>query len=239
MYSLLSGQQLPQEFGMQTRRGFANKAHMGQFNCSDCQGSCYLQNYFSHEVLMHKKKAVHRHSIGGRGEVGGKPRKKALGKWYEVVLKVFSWGSLLVILITCLRSRKVCSFSFNKASALIKLILKWFSFNSVKMNSIERRTLLKAAHWYVLSQIAFNICHLAREKMWCGTVALKTKRIRITVLLNKYLLVSLQIHTQCICRKLRCVMSLWQHQCKPKPGPQKAVTLFQVDKGLQSKPNLL
>lgn len=28
-------------------------------------------------------------------------------------------------------------------------------------------------------------------------------------------------------------------QCKPKPGPQKSVMLFQVDKGLQSKLNLL
>lgn len=80
MYSLLSGQQLPQEFGMQTRRGFADKAQMDQFNCSDCQGSCYLQNYFSHKVLMHKKKAVHRHNIGERGEGGGKPRKKTLSE---------------------------------------------------------------------------------------------------------------------------------------------------------------
>lgn len=80
MYSLLFGQQLLQEFGMQTRRGFANKAPVDQFNCSDCLGSFYLQNYFSHEVLMHKKKAVHRHSIGEWREVGRKPRKKALGK---------------------------------------------------------------------------------------------------------------------------------------------------------------
>lgn len=83
---------------------------------------------------MHKKKAVHRHSIGERGEGGGKPRKKTLGEWYKVVLKVFSWGNLLVILIACLRSGKVGFFSFNKASALIKLILKWFSFNSIKIN---------------------------------------------------------------------------------------------------------
>lgn len=61
---------------MQTRRGFANKAKMDQFSCSDFQGRCYLQNYFSHKVLTHKKKAVQHHSIGEQGEVGGKPRKK-------------------------------------------------------------------------------------------------------------------------------------------------------------------
>lgn len=76
MYSLSSGQQLPQEFGMQTRRGFANKAQMDEFNCSDWQGTCCLQNYFSRKVLTHNKKAVQHHSIAEQGEVGGKPRKK-------------------------------------------------------------------------------------------------------------------------------------------------------------------